>query len=180
MYKSSEPNEVRWFVSELHNIPPDGVSNMAADLNANGLRTSNHGSRSLIPTSQGSTPGSVLAPTIETISAQVEISKGRIAITLILTRNSRTGRLFFLPERGSTLSGLVIHCRRDLTIAPHLPRTLSTFKCHPGNAPVFSALRNGDLAAMQEILSSRLVLPNDRDEDGKSLLHVSRTRLKIH
>jgi len=51
-------------------------------------------------------------------------------------------------------------------------KTLSTCGVHPRDSPVFRHMKNGDTAAIQGMLSRRQISPNDRDEDGNTLLWV--------
>ncbi|KAK4159919.1 hypothetical protein QBC43DRAFT_326346 [Cladorrhinum sp. PSN259] len=51
-----------------------------------------------------------------------------------------------------------------------LLRYLTTFARHPRDSPVFTFIKDGNTAAIQRLLSLRTISPNDRDEDGRSLL----------
>ena len=53
-----------------------------------------------------------------------------------------------------------------------LLKTLSTCGVHSQDSPVFGHLRNGDTVAIKRMLSLRTISPNDRDEDGNTLLWV--------
>ncbi|KAK3312285.1 hypothetical protein B0H66DRAFT_595883 [Apodospora peruviana] len=52
----------------------------------------------------------------------------------------------------------------------HLSKTLATFGVCPNSSPVFEHIKSGNTAAVQRMLSLGLVSPNDRDEEGNSLL----------
>ncbi|KAK0610779.1 ankyrin repeat-containing domain protein [Immersiella caudata] len=67
-------------------------------------------------------------------------------------------------------SGSVVHVLQDDGGRPQLWRGLSGFGTHPREAPVFRSIKDGDLRALRGMLSLRVVAPNDRDEDGNSLL----------
>ncbi|KAM7202937.1 hypothetical protein V8F20_004184 [Naviculisporaceae sp. PSN 640] len=53
---------------------------------------------------------------------------------------------------------------------PQVWRSLATFGIHPKSSPVFGYIRAGDISEVQRLFSLRVVAPNDRDEDGNTLL----------
>lgn len=190
--------EIEWFVSELCRIPKDGIANKVIDLKAESLRpyylrgaTSKQtklddGSSHL--THQQLSKRRLPMCSDHAISKQVQIDDGRITIVLgTLTSWTasaipffvRIGQLCFVPQPGSALSGLSIHCYWDSATTSYIPRTLSTFRIHAIDAAIFSAIKNRDLIRVQEILSTGSVSPNDRDEEGNTLLYVSRDNKNV-
>ncbi|KAK3374720.1 ankyrin repeat-containing domain protein [Podospora didyma] len=81
-------------------------------------------------------------------------------------------RLFVISTLNSTTptAGAIVQFSELSGTKHQLWRTLITFGVHPASSQVFQHIRNKDLAAIKRMLSLRLISPNDRDEDGNSLL----------
>jgi hypothetical protein len=50
---------------------------------------------------------------------------------------------------------------------------LQTYRVLSDDAPIFRSIKEGDLTHVRHLLSTRASYVNDRDEDGRTLLHVS-------
>ena len=76
------------------------------------------------------------------------------------------------PTQDGQLKGVIIQFSEISGAQHQLWRTLTTFGVHPSNSSVFGHIRNRDVLALQRLLALALVAPNDRDEEGNSLLWV--------
>lgn len=94
------------------------------------------------------------------------------------THIATTNHLCFVPNIGSGKSGVVLRiCRPVSLCVPPAPPTVSIFSVRPSNAGIFHAVRNRDsIEVVRGFLSDRSdpVSPNDRDEQGRTLLSVSK------
>lgn len=52
-------------------------------------------------------------------------------------------------------------------------RSISAYGVQPNDSPIFSFIDSGNITGVRQLLSTRQVNPDDRDEDGNSLLLVS-------
>ncbi|KAK4221179.1 hypothetical protein QBC38DRAFT_449386 [Podospora fimiseda] len=82
------------------------------------------------------------------------------------------GRLHVELERPSSASriGASVSVFEAAGMQTVLFRHLIAFNVHPNASAIFSFIRDGDIAAVQRLISLGAVSPNDRDEDGHSLL----------
>ncbi|KAK2786062.1 hypothetical protein FQN53_006971 [Emmonsiellopsis sp. PD_33] len=98
---------------------------------------------------------------------------GRVRISFSKSLDRLSGvRLLFVPSM-PWLKGFVassLHGTRDGT---RMTRSICSFGIHHHRSKIFHAISVGDIAYVQKLLSRRVAHPNDRDEDGYSLLHVS-------
>ena len=121
---------------------------------------------------------------INSISADVQNDRHHVHFTLFdyqpRTKGGRVQsltqcRLHVQSGTGAEPAGSVLQilevCVKEEN--PRIWRSLSSFGVHPRDSPVFEHIRGGKVPALQRMLSLRLVSPNDRDEDGNSLLWVS-------
>jgi hypothetical protein len=81
-------------------------------------------------------------------------------------------RLLFFPRPELHIVGLAASSLRSSYNLTNIPPMIAGFGIHPSNSPIFSYIESGDLRQIQRMLASGLVAPNDRDEDGESLLWV--------
>ncbi|KAK1751127.1 hypothetical protein QBC47DRAFT_84623 [Echria macrotheca] len=84
---------------------------------------------------------------------------------------TRRGRLAFLPSADQVSPGVIA----DFAEGPALrvSRSLRSFRVHPSTSPVFECLISRNVAKVDEMIRAGLVLPNDRDAAGNSLLHYA-------
>jgi hypothetical protein len=110
--------------------------------------------------------------TIATKSVTADLPIGKLIISLdFLSRpNSaleNTGaRIFFLPTTRLGLYGL------SAAVGHNVPRTVAIFGVQPSDSIIFSSIERGDVQSIVNLFSSDQARPNDRDEDGRSLLWV--------
>jgi hypothetical protein len=122
-------------------------------------------------------------PILETSVLEVEKPTGKLLImvskvshadNIVGHHKSMTiGRLFFLPKIGSSFCGVATTFVRYVSSVPSIPRTLSVFRVHPNSCRIFGHIKAREIDSVRKMLSTSLVSPNDRDEEGKSLLWVS-------
>jgi hypothetical protein len=118
------------------------------------------------------------APMAEEIEQSFDLAIGKVVVYLSVgpfklgyreRGPSKLGaRLFFFPRPELQIRGITA------SVGFGLPRAVSSFGVHPCNSPIFEFLERRDFHGVQHLLSSGVVRPNDRDEDGESLLWVSR------
>jgi hypothetical protein len=83
-----------------------------------------------------------------------------------------TGRLLFVPSTEASLTGVAVIFVKGVDTLIKIPRSLSTFGIHPNDAPIFRYLQTKNFTAVQDMLVTRTVSVNDRDENGNSLFGV--------
>lgn len=110
-------------------------------------------------------------------SIDVSLPIGSVRLFFVIHRQSGkmlSARLLFVPARHmqSNLQGFFAACLRGRQ-SQTLARSLSTFQVLPEGSEALEHIRRGDLQAVCHLLTTRRVHPNDRDEDGDSLLMVS-------
>lgn len=76
------------------------------------------------------------------------------------------------PKPDRQLQGVIVQFSEISGAQSQLWRTLTTFGIHQRDSQVFGHIRRGDVEAVQRLLALRLIVPNDRDEEGNSLLWV--------
>ncbi|KAK4447341.1 ankyrin repeat-containing domain protein [Podospora aff. communis PSN243] len=79
-------------------------------------------------------------------------------------------RLYVASGSEAQHTGSIVQLSQANGRQPRIQRSLSGFVIHKREAPVFRAVKEGDLRALQAMLSLHLISPNDRDEEGNSLL----------
>jgi hypothetical protein len=87
-------------------------------------------------------------------------------------RRNTAVRALFIPEQGTSQVGIAIQIARKIYTTPSTSRIISTSVFHPNNSPIFAYLEAGDKSMVCELLSTKKVSPNDRDENGNALLWV--------
>lgn len=107
----------------------------------------------------------------------VSLPIGSIRMFFIVHRQSGKMlgvRLIYVPARHmqSSLKGVFAACLRGQG-AQTLVRSLSTFQVVPEGSEALEYIRRGNLQAIRDLLATHEIHPNDRDEDGDSLLLVS-------
>jgi hypothetical protein len=75
-------------------------------------------------------------------------------------------RLYFFPYPQLMIQGVIA------SYGYGLPRMVSSFGVHSNDSPIVQALESRNLFEVQRLFSAQLARPNDRDEDGESLLWV--------
>jgi hypothetical protein len=112
----------------------------------------------------------------ESCSAEITVPGGQVQLHVV--SGSQSGkllglRLVFVPARGLRLNvkGLIMMCMRQQRPQP-IARCLSTFQVHSKDSEAVELITTGNLNAVRQLLTSRQILPTDRDEDGDSLLMV--------
>ena len=114
---------------------------------------------------------------MESSSFEVSLPIGQVKLHIVSGQHSQKLlglRLVYAPARNLQLNikGIVMACMEDQHPLP-LARCLSTFQAHSEDSEVVQSIQSGNLEAVRQLLSMRKFLPNDRDEDGDSLLMVS-------
>ncbi|KAK2809071.1 hypothetical protein FQN50_004124 [Emmonsiellopsis sp. PD_5] len=98
---------------------------------------------------------------------------GRVRISFSKSLDRLGGvRLLFVPST-SRLKGFVASSIQGIRADTRMTRSICSFGIHHRHSKIFHAISVGDIAYVQKLLSMRVAHPNDRDEDGYSLLHVS-------
>lgn len=132
---------------------------------------------------------------VETVSAELlgpqpetGIPDHNMAITLLNYKPSEISgniteitsfmrsRVYVAPSRFVSHTqksmGTVVQFFEVLGTQPQLWRSLTTFGIHPRSSPIFGYIRTGAIWEVRRLFSLRAVGPNDRDEDGNTLLWV--------
>lgn len=114
---------------------------------------------------------------VENAFIDVNLPIGNVRLFLVLHQQNGKmlgARLLYIPARHmqSNLKGVIAGCMRDQR-SQMLARSLSTFQVHPEGSDALEHIRQGNLKAILDLLTTRRIYPNDRDEDGDSLLMVS-------
>ncbi|KAM7184351.1 hypothetical protein V8F33_013034 [Rhypophila sp. PSN 637] len=83
-------------------------------------------------------------------------------------------RLYVAPllesTTGARLQGTVVQFFKVSGSKPQVWRSLATFGIHTSKSAVFEHIRSGNVVKVQRLFSLRALSPNDRDEEGNSLL----------
>lgn len=95
------------------------------------------------------------------------------AIGVQTSHNMNRSRLLFAPRPSELYVGVTIQIFRCCISSQGIPRRLTTFRVHPDSALIFGYFVVRNVDAVREVLPSGGILPNDRDQDGNSLLWVS-------
>jgi len=114
---------------------------------------------------------------MESSSFEVSLAIGQVKLHIVSGQHSEKLlglRLVYAPARNLQLNvkGIVMACMKDQR-PQQIARCLSTFQVHSEDSQVVQSIQSGNLEAIHQLLSMRRFLPNDRDEDGDSLLMVS-------
>jgi hypothetical protein len=114
---------------------------------------------------------------MESSPFEVSLPIGQVKLHIVSDQHSEKLlglRLMYTPARNLRLDvkGIVMACMKDQRPQP-IARCLSTFQVHSEDSEVVQSIQSGNLEAVHQLLSMRRFLPNDRDEDGDSLLMVS-------
>ena len=120
---------------------------------------------------------------LNNVTVATEIPFGNLIITVkreLYEINKReesravitTGRLLFVPSTEASLTGVAVVFVKSIDTLIKIPRRLSTFAIHPNDAPIFRYLQGKDFTAVEDMLVTRTVSVNDRDENGNSLFWV--------
>lgn len=117
----------------------------------------------------------------ETMIVESTISSGKLSVTVkreseVGKPNSKPpntmGRIVFIPGLKTSLTGVATELVRQFNPVISISRKISTFSVHPNNSPIFEHLKSREVAMVHKMISNRKVSPNDRDENGNSLLWV--------
>jgi len=127
-----------------------------------------------------------------TSSARLQTPEGTISIAGTAFYSYHLGKrthiatanhLCFVPSLGSDKSGVVLRiCRPASPDVSPPPPTVSTFRVRPSNTGVFHAVKNQEsIEVVRGFFSdaSDPVSPNDRDEQGCTMLSVSKPNMVI-
>ncbi|KAF2686143.1 HET-domain-containing protein [Lentithecium fluviatile CBS 122367] len=194
--KTARFSNAQWLQDQFNDIWADTQSAAAAQIRKRRRRkgSSRTGPEVLGAQSQASTNRPATGLQLEIDRKITSISRKRKAavessvidvnlpvgnVRMIFTGHQQSGkmlgaRLLYVPARHmqSNLKGIFATCLRDLR-TPRLVRSLSTFQVVREGSEALEHIRQGNLQAIRHLLTSRQINPNDRDEDGDSLLLVS-------
>lgn len=121
---------------------------------------------------------------VEAVSVEVKADRRRMHLTFLEyqpTTPSATSqpsesftqcRLYIETPSTAPSAGCIFQVCELRGPRCQLFKTLSTYSIHPRKSLVFEHLKKGNTEAVRKMLSHRAISPNDRDEDGNTLLWV--------
>jgi hypothetical protein len=199
------PDDANWLLSEVAGLTSDALSGHVIDLFSSthnslaDLTTISIGleGRTTPVTSSSEynelSSSSRLRPRNVKYSTLTEtkVTTGRLFVLLKIIRavgsvpglqvEENYGRIAFLPDKDSHPmaqhgDGFAAVFRQHP--APgQIPRTLTKFRIHGNDSFIFDCLRECNAPRIEELISSHVIHPNDRDQEGNTLLYVRNTAL---
>ncbi|KAF2726495.1 hypothetical protein EJ04DRAFT_530226 [Polyplosphaeria fusca] len=108
---------------------------------------------------------------------EMKSSTGRVQMRFTSSKQSGellNTRVLYSPAAHvqPSIRGLALSCAQGL-LPNRIERSLSTFQVHSRASGLVTSIEIGDLEGVKGYFSTRKAHPNDRDEDGDSLLMVS-------